>query len=195
MNNFFYRLFQNTGLIIISLGLLYGGITLVQTQIPFWNLVYGLPAVFLGILTTLITFNELTKNQTARVNEYHLVPCIICKKETLTPHLIDRVVCPDCQYKMAVKLQMGALVFFLLLAIPVTYHVTQQIQDIRQNAKEQLVECSEGEWNPQVCRCGSWQTSIHCAEPKTGTARKCQDAKIYCCENNGYRSACYLKQE
>ncbi len=190
MKNIIYRIFQNIGLIVISLGLLYGGVAIVKSEIPFWNLVYGLPAISMGILMTLVTFNELTKNQTAKANEYHLIPCAICKKETLTPLLIERVTCADCQYKMAVKLQMGALVFLLLLAIPVTYHLSQQAQDIRQNAKEQSPQCEVGKWTPVDCRCGVWVDELSC-EGQRG--RVCGGVE-YCCDRQNGQFTCSLKK-
>ena len=183
MKNIVYRLFQNTGLIIISLGLLYGGVAIIKSEIPFWNLVYGLPAISMGILMALVTFNELTKNQTAKASEYHLIACAICKKETLAPLLIERVTCTDCQYKMAVKLQMGALVFFLLLALPVTYHLSQQAQDIRQNAQEKSSQCEVGLWEPEVCRCGAWQGALSCGDGQR--ARVCNGIEFCCGEANG----------
>ena len=178
MKNTLYRIFQNSGLIIVSLGLLYGGVRILQTQIPFWSLLYGIPAVSLGIAMTVISFNEIAKNRTARATEYHQIPCKVCNKMTLAPMLIDEVVCPNCQYKMARRLNIGVLLLFLLLAIPVTVHLVQQSQDIRQNAQGP-VKCEAGAWDPLSCRCGAWSSWIKCS---SNTAGRLCGSTPFCCQ-------------
>lgn len=181
MRNLLYRVFQNIGLIVISLGLLYGGVAILQTGIPFWSLVYGIPAVFLGIVMSLITFNEVARNRIAKASEYHQIPCRVCGKMSLAPMLIESVVCPDCQYKMAVKLQVGVLVFLALLAIPVTYHLSQTAQNLEQSAQtlEPSPICEAGKWNPQACQCGNWEPENTCEAQES--ARRCQNV-LFCCK-------------
>lgn len=191
MKSFLIRLVQNSGLIIISLGLMYGGIAILRTQIPFWSLLYGIPAVFLGIIMSLISFNEIAKNGSAKSTEYHKVSCRVCGNQTLVPMLAESAVCSDCQYKMAVRLQMTALVFFAVVAIPVTFHLTQTAQDIRQKAYE-VYKCESGSWSPTLCRCGKWiKNEITLCSSKIETLRSCSDNKLYCCENIGHQSACH----
>lgn len=180
MKNLIYRIFQNSGLVIISLGLLFGGVAILNTQIPFWSLVYGIPAVFLGIVISIITFNELAKSHWTAAAEYHQIPCRICHKMTLVPMLVESTVCSDCQYKMAMKLQIGFLIFLALIALPVTFHLSQQEQDLRQNAKTPKSSpiCEAGQWSPASCSCGVWLPETTCAEGEF--ARSC-GTKIYCC--------------
>lgn len=182
MKNFLFRVFQNSGLIVISLGLLYGGVAILRTSIPFWSLVYGVPAVFLGIVISLISFNELAKNRVARATEYHQLPCKVCGRMALAPMLIEAIVCPDCQYKMALKLQIGVLVFLVMLAIPVSYHLTQQAQIIEQKAHvaQPTPICEVGTWNPEFCQCGNWEKDIVCASGEM--ARRCQNVN-FCCKS------------
>jgi hypothetical protein len=184
MNNLFYRIFQSIGLIIISLGLLFGGVAILRTQIPFWSLVYGLPAVSLGICITMISFNEIIKNRTVKGSEYHLIACKVCQKQTLAPFLIETVVCPDCQYRTAIKLQVGALVFLLAIAIPITLHLVKESQNIYQNAQINPSPgyfCEKGNWEPSNCRCGTWNKEIICVN--NGQGRSCNNAN-YCCYKN-----------
>lgn len=180
MSTLIYRVLQNTCLIVVSLGLLYGGITILTAGIPFWSQLYGLSAIGLGIIMSLVSFTEITRSHTATAAEYHQIPCRICRKNTLVPYLVDSTICSACQYRMALKLNMSVLVFFLMLAIPVTYHLTQENQDIRQNAKiiTPKITCETGDWEPESCRCGSWEVENHCFGGKQ--TRIC-GSETYCC--------------
>lgn len=182
-------MFQNSGLIIISLGLLYGGVAILRTQIPFWSLVYGIPAVFLGIVISLISFNEIAKNREAKSTEYHEVKCRVCGHLTLVPMLTQSAVCTDCQYKMALRLQMTALFILAIVALPVTLHLAQTAQDIRQKAQvpAPTPRCEVGIWIPEKCRCGVWNSEIHCAENLRG--RNCQ-GDPYCCRGGDENTTC-----
>lgn len=192
MKQMITRIAQNIGLIVISLGLLYGGVAIIRTQIPFWSLLYGLPAVFLGISMSLISFNEIAKNRTAKATEYHQIPCKVCGKMTLAPMLVESIVCADCQYKMALKLQMAALVFFVLLAIPVTMHLAQQAQDLQQNANSPQAspQCEPGKWMPNECTCGHWEREAVCGKGEVG--RSCVNVN-FCCRKDGVQWNCRVR--
>ena len=189
MKKLIWRILSNAGLIVVSLGLLFGGVEIIKTQVPFWSLVYGLPAVFLGIILSLITFNELAQNRTAKTTEYHQIACKVCGKMSLVPMLTAAAVCSDCQYKMAVKLQISAIVFFILLAIPVTIHLAGQEQEIRQNAQEAVPTpmCEEGEWNPRECSCGRWSREVKCEVGEYG--RSCTNMR-FCCQKESDKWQC-----
>ncbi|MEK7165658.1 MAG: hypothetical protein AAB874_02525 [Patescibacteria group bacterium] len=193
--NLIYRLFQNSALIVVSLGLLFGGVAILQTRIPFWSLVYGIPAIFLGIVMSVISFNEVSKSRIARSTEYHEISCRVCGKQTLMPMLTESTVCSDCQYKMALRLQITALAFFVMLAIPVTLHLTQTAQEIRQNAQEpepsQL--CESGRWSPEKCRCGSWDEAVKCDMPQRG--RICQSSSYCCSLEQGFVTCSPYKEQ
>lgn len=191
MKDFLLRIVVNFGLVVVSLGLLFGGIILLRTEVPFWNLFYGLPAVCLGIILTVLSFNELTKNKNAKSTEYHLIPCKVCRKETLVPMLINETVCSSCQYKMAIRLNIGVLLFFVLLAIPVTYHLSQKQQDLRQNAQVPLPTpvCLTGSWDPQTCSCGTWTDAFICSG-KALWSRVCNDINYCCIENEPNSYTC-----
>lgn len=194
MSNLGYRLVQSIGLIIVSLSLLFGGIAILYVQIPFWSLVYGLPAVFLGIMLTILSFNEIARNRTTLVSEYHEIPCRICGKSTLVPFLIEKTVCSNCQYKMAQRLQIGILILIAFLAIPITFYLSRQTQSLRQNAKqpESSPLCQGGRWQPNVCRCGTWvKGNGSCNEGET--PRLCsRRGETYCCKEINGTFLCHV---
>ncbi len=189
-NNLGYRILQSLGMIIISLALLIAGVALLFIQVPFWSLVYGLPAVFLGIMMTILTFNEVAKNRVAEIGEYHQIACRVCGKSTLAPYLIEKTVCVDCQYKMAQKLQIGILVAIAVLAIPLTFTLTQQVQVLYQSAHESKkpILCEIGEWNPQFCRCGVWENSHDVCQ--SGERERICGSILYCCQQAGNMITC-----
>ncbi len=191
MSSIYYRFFQNLGLVVISLGLLFGGVAILRTGIPFWSLLYGLPAVFLGMILTVLSFNEITKNTVYKLDTYHQIPCKVCKKMTLVPELIESAVCPDCQYKTAVRLQIGALIFLVAVALPVSLHLVKQAQLIKQNAQVQPSPiCADGAWEPSECKCGNWNREV-C---ETGEQRRVCGGLDYCCKLNENTWKCKLNK-
>lgn len=171
------KLLRNSGLVMVSLGLLFAGVMILQSDVPFWSVLYGSSALGLGILTSLITFNELNKPLTKQGDGVHYLACKVCHKQTLAPYLIEQIVCSSCQYKMALKLNIAVIIFFLFVALPASFHVLTLQQDIRQQAKEPTT-CAVGIWNPVSCRCGRWNQINNCAY--TMVSRQC-GAAAYCC--------------
>lgn len=193
MKNVVYRAIQNIGLIIVSLGLLFGGIAILNTKIPFWSLVYGISAIGLGIPLTIISFNEISKSRSVQSDVYHLVSCKICKKQTLAPALITDIVCVNCQLQMARRLQIGIVTMFLIAIIPVTFHLLQQKQNITQQATiKKNISCEQGIWNPSSCSCGSWVSEKSC--PGTARARFCSDV-LFCCTSQSTDWNCSIVNE
>ena len=184
--NLGFRIFQNAGLVVISLGLIYGGVQIIKLELPFWSLFYGLAAIGIGVAMSLVAFNEVAKSRSATVNEYHEIPCSNCSKMTLVPYLTEKTVCSDCQLKYIRRVQTGLLVF-LILMLPAMFHLTQLAQDISQKAKilQTTPICESGSWQPAVCRCGFWDAQIACDDFEQG--RNCRET-AYCCNklNNSW---------
>jgi hypothetical protein len=62
------------------------------------------------------------------------------------------------------------------------YHLTQLKQDLRQQATEieKQLQCQSGEWKPEACRCGHWDSTIGCQTYEQG--RSCLNTS-FCCNN------------
>ena len=48
---------------LVSLALFLGGIMLLALRIPFWSLLLGLPAVQIGIVLIIFTFDRLSQEE------------------------------------------------------------------------------------------------------------------------------------
>lgn len=191
MNNLWYRIFQSFFLSIISLGLLFGGVWLISTGVPFWSLLYGLPAIFIGIIMVVISFNEISKNRKAQASEYHSVLCKVCRRSTFVPYLINEVVCTNCQFRMAQRTQLTILGVITLLAIPVTVILSLQSQDLYQKAREIVPGpyCEIGDWQPKECQCGTWANRGELCE--WGYVRLC-GTSYYCCDKTNQKFSCKI---
>ncbi|HUS60008.1 MAG TPA: hypothetical protein VMX76_01350 [Nevskiaceae bacterium] len=91
--------------LLLSFGLFAGGIALLALRIPGWSLILGLPAVQVGIIFLIFTFDEIARSKVGPDN-LHSVPCSVCGKSTLAPEWQKEKICEECQKKVAKKLKM-----------------------------------------------------------------------------------------
>ncbi len=188
--NLSFRIFQNAGLVVIALGLLFGGVQIIRLGLPFWSPFYGLTAYALGIIMSLVAFIEIAKSRSATVNEYHEIPCANCGKMTLVPFLTLKAVCSDCQMTFIRKIQTG-ISLFLLLTLPAIYHLTQLTKNMTQQARSPAASpvCEAGVWTPEACRCGVWNPQISCLAGERG--RDCLGI-YFCCNDIDGTWSCRL---
>jgi len=88
--------------LLISTGLFIGGIILLALRIPGWSIIFGLPAVQIGIIFLIFTFDDLARNKVGP-NSYHLLNCSVCGKPILAPSWQKERICGACQKKIAKK--------------------------------------------------------------------------------------------
>lgn len=173
-------------LFLLSLVFFIGGIIILALRIPGWSLFLGLPAVQIGIVCLIFTFEAISRQKsTFPPKEYHLVDCLVCGRQTMASKDIQKKICEDCQVKIAQRLKTAFVAIFVLFTIPMTFSLLRASQDLRRKAVEPAITCEPGEWFPSECRCGIWQED-QC--PPGSRARKCEE-EIYCCrkENSVWR--------
>lgn len=169
---------QTLPAVFIAALLFGGGIILLFLRIPGWSLLLGLPAIQIGLVLLIFTFEAVGRKKSALPSkEYHLVNCLVCGKQTIAPKYIQKRICDDCQSKIAQKLKSALVVLYILVTIPLTLTLINKTQEIRERALEPSPPCGSGTWYPPECRCGIWQEN-QC--PSGKRARLCQ-GKIFCC--------------
>jgi hypothetical protein len=166
-------------LFLLSLVFFVGGIVLLALQIPGWSLFLGLPAVQIGIVCLIFTFEAISRQKsTLPSKEYHLVDCLVCGRQTMAPKYIQKKICDNCQVKIAQRLKAAFVVIFILFTIPMAFSLVRGSQELRRKAVEPPITCEPGEWHPPECYCGIWQENRCPLELK---ARKCEE-EIFCCQ-------------
>lgn len=164
--------------VLISALLFLGGIILLFLKIPGWSLFLGLPAVQIGIVLLIFTFEAVGRRKSVLPSqEYHLVNCLTCGQQTIAPRYIQKRICDNCQIKIAQNLKRGLLVIYLIFTTSLTVNLVAQNQNLRERALEPTPFCDPGSWNPPECRCGVWQED-RC--PPNEKTRHCQ-GKTFCC--------------
>jgi hypothetical protein len=91
--------------IVLSLSLFAGGIFLLALRISGWSLILGLPAVQIGIVFLIFTFDDVARRKVGP-ESLHQVPCSICGKIVLTHQWEKEKVCIDCHKKFAQKVKL-----------------------------------------------------------------------------------------
>lgn len=91
---------RDVGRLLLSLCLFAGGIVLLALRIPGWSLILGLPAVQIGIVFLIFTFDGLAQNKVGP-RSLHIISCSVCRKATLTPYWQEEKICGECQKKIA----------------------------------------------------------------------------------------------
>jgi hypothetical protein len=86
--------------IFLSLSLFVGGIALLAIRIPGWSLILGLPAVQIGLVFLIFTFDDIARNKVGP-QSLHMIPCSVCGKPTLTPNWEQEKICMKCQQLIA----------------------------------------------------------------------------------------------
>jgi hypothetical protein len=89
--------------IFLSLSLFAGGIALLALRIPGWSLILGLPAVQIGLIFLIFTFDEIARNKVGP-DSLHLISCSVCGKPILAHQWESEKICIACQKKVSQKL-------------------------------------------------------------------------------------------
>ena len=75
-------------------------------RIPGWSLFLGLPAVQIGIIFIIFTFDEVAREK-GGVNSLYMISCSICKKPILVHTWEEEKICQECLRKMAKKMKLS----------------------------------------------------------------------------------------
>ena len=89
--------------IFLSLSLFLGGIALLALRLPGWSLILGLPAVQIGLVFLIFTFDDIARNKVGP-QSLHMIPCSVCGKPTLAHQWEQEKICVACQKMIAQKL-------------------------------------------------------------------------------------------
>lgn len=95
---------RNIGRLLLSLALFGGGVILLSLRIPGWSVILGLPAVQIGIVFIIFTFDEVAQDRVGP-RSFHVISCSLCGKPTLAPYWQEEKICKECQKKIAKKLK------------------------------------------------------------------------------------------
>lgn len=99
------RFFTNTlPALFLSLTFFIGGITLLALRVPFWSLFLGLPAVQIGIVFLIFTFDVIAQEKVG-THSLYITSCPICNNPVLTHSWEKEKICTECQKKIAKKLK------------------------------------------------------------------------------------------
>lgn len=174
-------LFEDFGLLLLSVTLFLGGGFVLSLQIPFWSLVLGIASVQIGIVLIILTFDSLIRRKTAPLtDDYKAIPCLTCRYPTYVPKYVRTVICEHCQVKIANVFKASALAVFAVISVSTAVFLVGQNQELREKAatKPKVLVCEQGTWEPEVCSCGA-EVSPQC--PDGYISRTCRDEKVYCC--------------
>lgn len=178
----FSRLFEDFGLLVLSITLFLGGGFILYLKIPFWSLFIGLAAVQTGIVFSIFTFEAFTKRRSKPITEdYKTIPCLLCKKLNYVPKFQNTTICDHCQLKIAQASKSFIIVVFTFFSLTSLIYLVKNNQDIRRNASEKNYYCEEGIWNPEVCSCATLE-KFDC--PEGLVPRRCKDDINYCCKRD-----------
>lgn len=75
-----------------------GGVWLLSLRIPGWSMLFGLPAIQIGIVFVILSFDNSAK-KTFSPSEFHIVKCEVCGDPTAAPLGETHEVCPRCRAK------------------------------------------------------------------------------------------------
>ena len=171
-----------------------GGIVLLYLKIPGWSIFLGLPAVQMGIVALIFALEKISSQKsTLPSKEYHYVDCLICKHQVLVPKYREKVICDDCQVKLAQNFKKSLAVLYLVLFIPLGLFLINKKRQIRTSMVyffEPKSACEQGIWYPDQCRCGSWMRE-GCLEDQK--ARLCEGKLYFCYEKKDSVWFCKLK--
>lgn len=90
--------------LFLSLVLFVGGIVLLALRIPGWSLFLGLPAVQIGIVLLIFTFDEIARYRVGP-ESLKMISCSVCGEPTPAPSWQKEKICEKCQQKIAKKLK------------------------------------------------------------------------------------------
>jgi len=75
-----------------------GGVWLLSLRVPGWSFLLGLPAIQVGIVFIILSFDNSAK-KTLDLNNYHIVKCEVCGDPTIAPLGEKHEVCGVCRAK------------------------------------------------------------------------------------------------
>jgi len=128
---------QNLPSLILAILLFAGGIVLLFLKIPGWSLFLGLPAVQIGLVLLIFTFESINRKRSSQtIENYHLVDCLICGRQTMAPKYIEKRICDNCQVKIAQKLKTALITVYIIVTIPLTLALVNKNQELRRQAAE-----------------------------------------------------------
>ena len=90
--------------LFLSLVLFAGGIALLALRIPGWGLFLGLPAVQIGLVFLIFTFDDIARGKVGP-DSLKMISCSVCGKPTLAPYWQKEKICQACQKKLVQKLK------------------------------------------------------------------------------------------
>jgi hypothetical protein len=96
---YFYIILRIVSELLISALLFLGGVLLLRSSIPGWNLLFGLPATQIGLVFLILTFDQILRD-TPEPKRLALVQCSVCSNPTVVPIGQKTEICVDCQEKL-----------------------------------------------------------------------------------------------
>lgn len=185
----FPRIFEDFGLLVLSLTLFLGGGFILYLKIPFWGLFLGIASVQAGIVFSIYTFEAFTKRISKKITEdYKTIPCLMCKKINYVPKYQNTTICDSCQIKIVQASKSFMIVVFALFSLTSLVYLAKNNQDIRQNASGNKYYCEVGTWNPGDCSCATLE-KFTC--PEGLVSRRCGDNFKYCCKKDDSTPSVY----
>lgn len=88
--------------LILASTLFVGGIILLALHLPGWSIFLGLPAVQIGLIFIIFSFDNTTKKKTDFQNYYSL-SCKSCGRAVFAPIGQKEIICENCQKKILKK--------------------------------------------------------------------------------------------
>ncbi|MFZ5366492.1 MAG: hypothetical protein ACOZBZ_04375 [Patescibacteria group bacterium] len=90
-------------MVVLSLGLFFGGILILLAKIPGWSLFFGLIIIPLGVVFTILTLDEVARSLVVPP-PYKSVKCNVCEKPTYAKGDEKEVICGHCRKDISEKL-------------------------------------------------------------------------------------------
>jgi hypothetical protein len=82
-----------------------GGVWLLSLRLSGWSLLLGLPAIQIGIIFIILSFDNSAKKELG-LNNYHIVKCEVCNDPTAAVLGDTHAICSTCRTK---KVKFGVL--------------------------------------------------------------------------------------
>jgi len=104
LNNLLHTLIRGTIPFFIGASLMAGGIILLTLPIPGWKLIFGLPAVQLGIVFLILAFDDITKRR-LHPDNYSILICPECGYQNIIHNKAVQKYCSNCRKLMKPKIK------------------------------------------------------------------------------------------
>ncbi|OGD53641.1 hypothetical protein A3J78_01790 [Candidatus Beckwithbacteria bacterium RBG_13_35_6] len=96
--------YKTLPLLVLSLGLFFGGIILLILRIPGWSIFLGLPSIQIGIVFLIFSFDGIAKREVGP-SSCKLVDCSICGKPMIISGNVKKRICEQCLQTMSKTLK------------------------------------------------------------------------------------------